>query len=279
MDRYAAIGQPVNHSRSPRIHAMFATAAHHTLTYERIEPAQDEFEAAVALFRAQGGCGLNVTLPFKERAYALADQSSIRARAAGAANTLMFSSKGVFADNTDGAGLVRDLRLNLGVTLKGARILLLGAGGAARGVVGPLLDQEPALLVIANRTAARALQLREALQASGAITPLWLSRCQACGLEEIPKGVFDVVINATSSSLDGSVPNIPPSVFGPHTVAYDMVYAQSTPFIEMAHNLGSLRAVDGLGMLVEQAAESFHLWRGIYPDTAAVLRQLRAESV
>ena len=278
MDRYAVMGYPVTHSRSPQIHALFAKATGQSMSYERIGPSPDEFEAAVARFRSEGGKGMNVTLPFKERAFALADSRSERALSAAAANTLVFREGGIYADNTDGVGLVRDLERNLQCDLRSRSVLLVGAGGAARGVVGPLLEALPACLVIANRTASRAVSLLEQLRRAGGIPADRLALCQACGLERIPAGPYDFVINATSSSLAGEVPALPRAVFGPRTFAYDMMYGKgSTPFLDYARAQGALRTADGLGMLVEQAAESFHLWRGVYPDTAPVLQRLRAE--
>jgi shikimate dehydrogenase len=278
MDRYAVVGHPVSHSRSPRIHALFAEATGQILEYGLLPADLDQFESAVSQFRAEGGKGLNVTLPFKERAFALATSASSRAKAAGAANTLHFKNGDIFADNTDGAGLVRDLTCNLSKNLEGTRILLIGAGGAARGVVQPLLAEHPALLVIANRTPGRAHALREALSESGAIPPEWLDRCKACGFDAIPEGDYDLVINATSSSLSHEAPAIPERVYGPRTLAYDMVYGKGiTPFLEIALASGAGRVADGLGMLVEQAAESFLLWRGVRPETASVLQRLRKE--
>ncbi|MDE1990211.1 MAG: shikimate dehydrogenase [Betaproteobacteria bacterium] len=278
MDRYAVMGHPVAHSRSPQIHALFAHATGQHMVYERIGPDPEGFEEAVARFRAEGGKGLNITLPFKERAYALADRHSGRAQAAGAANTLDFRAGDIYADNTDGVGLVRDLQRNLDCDLQGRSVLLLGAGGAARGVVEPLLAAGAARLVVANRTPARAEVLLGELRQSGAIAPDRMNRCLACGLDAIPRDSYDFVINATSGSLSGEVPRLPDWVFGPRTLAYDMVYGKGcTAFMAFATQRGAARAVDGLGMLVEQAAESFHLWRGVYPDTAPVLQRLRAE--
>jgi shikimate dehydrogenase len=278
MDRYAVMGHPVSHSRSPQIHALFAKATGQLMTYERIDPEPDRFEAAVARFRSEGGKGLNITLPFKERAFALADGLTARASAAGAANTLDFREGQVFADNTDGVGLVRDIVQNQRFMLQQKHILLLGAGGAARGVVLPLLAEQPARLVVANRTAARAFAILSELKASGTITDDLMRRAEACVLEDIPAEPFDVVINATSSSLTGAVPEVPQGVFGPLTLAYDMMYGRGqTPFLRLAQANGASHLADGLGMLVEQAAESFYLWRHVLPATAAVLQQLRAE--
>ncbi|MDE2258807.1 MAG: shikimate dehydrogenase [Betaproteobacteria bacterium] len=279
MDRYAVIGHPVAHSRSPQIHTLFAEATRQDMCYERIGPELDQFEVAVTQFMAEGGKGLNVTLPFKERAFALADVQSARARAAGAANTLTFYKGEIFADNTDGVGLVRDIVQNQHFTLAHRSILLLGAGGAARGVIQLLLAEGPIRLIIANRTAGRALTVLSELRASGVVSEDLLAHCQACGLESISAEHFDVVINATSSSLSGgSTPGVPAEVFGPETLAYDMVYGKGlTPFLALARTHGALLLSDGLGMLVEQAAESFYLWRNVFPHTAPVLQQLRVE--
>ncbi|MDE1941888.1 MAG: shikimate dehydrogenase [Betaproteobacteria bacterium] len=278
MDRYAVMGYPVAHSLSPQIHALFAKATGQPMVYERIGPHPEAFEEAVAQFRSQGGKGLNITLPFKERAYALADRRSARAQAAGAANTLDFRAGDIYADNTDGVGLVRDLERNLGCKLLGRSVLLLGAGGAARGVVEPLLAAGVTRLVVANRTPSRAEILLDQLRHSGGIAPDRMSHCMACGLDGIPQGSYHFIINATSGSLSGEVPALPGWVFGPQALAYDMVYGKgSTPFMTLARDQGVARSVDGLGMLVEQAAESFHLWRGVYPETAPVLQLLRAE--
>ncbi len=278
MDRYAVMGHPVSHSRSPQIHALFAKATGQEMVYERIGPEPDQFEAAVAKFRDEGGKGLNITLPFKERAFALADVQSVRAKAAGAANTLTFRDGRILADNTDGVGLVRDLVQNHCIQLKQKNVLLLGAGGAARGVIVPLLAERPTRLIIANRTPARAFAILEALITSGAVPQEYLQCCQVCGLDAIPGVHFDVVINATSSSLTGAVPEVPEAVFGPGTSAYDMVYGKGlTPFLRLAQARGATFLADGLGMLVEQAAESFYIWRHVFPPTGPVLQQLRTE--
>lgn len=263
-DRYAVIGNPVAHSKSPWIHAEFARATGQDLEYTRIEAPLDGFAPALAAFRAAGGRGANVTLPFKEQAFACCAQTSERARAAGAANTLLLDRAEIRGDNTDGAGLVRDLAQNLGIALAGRRVLLMGAGGAARGVVQPLLEAGVARLIIANRTVSKAQAL--AARFSGP---------SACGYEQLGSAAFDLVINATSAGLSGVLPAIPRSVFAPGALAYEMVYGRDTPFLAFAHAAG-VRAADGLGMLVEQAAESFFLWRGLRPGTRAVLAALRA---
>jgi shikimate dehydrogenase len=264
-DRYAVIGHPVAHSMSPQIHAAFALSTQQDMHYERLLAPLDGFAATVREFRAQGGCGANVTLPFKQEAFALCDALSARARSAGAVNTLHWVGDVLHGDNTDGAGLVQDLACNLGQTLKSARILLLGAGGAARGVLLPLLAEQPAVVVIANRTEARARELA-AMQAGA----------RAATFAGLAGERFDVVINATSASLGGELPPLPEGLFTPGSLAYDMMYGKgATPFMDWAGRHGASRVADGLGMLVEQAAEAFFIWRGVRPDTAPVLAGLR----
>jgi shikimate dehydrogenase len=263
-DRYAVFGHPIAHSKSPLIHAAFARQTGQDMTYEAILAPKDGFAATVAAFVAAGGRGANVTVPFKEEAFRLAGRLSPRAQRAGAVNTLVFDADGSFGDNTDGAGLVADLTRNLHRTLAGGRILLLGAGGAARGVIEPLLDQQPAALVIANRTVNRAQELAQ----------LFGHDVRACGFDALHTP-FDFVINATAASLSGELPPLSPQLFTPDTLAYDMMYGRDTPFLAFARAQGAATA-DGLGMLVEQAAEAFHLWRGVRPDTAPVIASLRA---
>jgi shikimate dehydrogenase len=234
------------------------------MTYEAILAPKDGFEDSVAQFIAAGGRGANVTVPFKEEAFKLANRLSPRAQRAGAVNTLSFDSGDIFGDNTDGAGLVADLTRNLHCALAGKRILLLGAGGAARGVIEPLLEQQPAALVIANRTASRAQELAE----------LFGRGVRAAGFDAAD-APFDLVINATAASLAGELPPLSPAIFTADTLAYDMMYGRDTPFLSFARTHGAATA-DGLGMLVEQAAEAFWLWRGVRPDTAPVIASLRA---
>lgn len=266
-DRYAVIGHPIAHSKSPAIHTAFARQTGQDIVYEAILAPLDGFAAAVAAFRAAGGKGMNVTVPFKLEALALADEPSERARLAGAANTLRFDADGMFADNTDGVGLVRDLAGRLGVVLAGRRVLILGAGGAARGVILPLLEEKPALAAIANRTPEKAAALAARFASFGNLA--------AGGFDDFAGGAFDVVINATSASLGGAGLALPTGLFAPGALAYDMVYGQGeTPFLRAARRLGAARVADGLGMLVEQAAESFFLWRGVRPETAPVLAML-----
>ena len=269
-DRYAVIGHPVAHSRSPRIHALFAAQTGQSLVYERIDATPAEFAAVTRDFFARGGRGLNVTLPHKEAARALCGRLTPRAERAGAVNTLMAEAGGtLLGDNTDGAGLVRDLEVNLGLAVAGRRLLLLGAGGAVRGVLGPLLELGPAEIVIANRTPERALQL--AAEFAGA-API-----RGCGLDT-PGAGFDLIINGTSASLAGELPALPRGVVQPDALCYDMAYGrEDTVFVRWARAQGAARAVMGLGMLVEQAAESFLLWRGVRPETPPVLAALQRE--
>lgn len=266
-DRYAVIGHPVAHSKSPQIHARFAAQTGQDLIYERLLAPLDGFGATVHAFASQGGKGLNVTVPFKLEAHSIATLLTERARAAGAVNTLKFDGAVILGDNTDGVGLVSDILHNAGVGLAGKRVLLLGAGGAARGVILPLLGAHPAELVIANRTRSKAADLAQRFGAKGPILGGDFSGLQ---------GTFDVVVNATSASLSAELPPIAPAVFGAGALAYDMMYGKEpTVFMRFAAQHGAT-VRDGLGMLVEQAAESFFVWRGVRPDTAAVFAELRA---
>ena len=265
-DCYCVIGNPVAHSKSPQIHAAFARDTHADLTYEQCLAPLDGFAATVRVLVAQGYKGANVTVPFKLEAVPLCDALTERAAAAGAVNTLSFQDGRIQGDNTDGAGLVADIVRNAGVPLQGKRVLLLGAGGAARGVLLPLLGEHPRELVIANRTRATADALAERFKEAGPV--------RASGFEEL-EGAFDVIINATSASLADSVPPIPPQAFCTGTLALDMMYGkQPTVFMEFAAKHGA-RVRDGLGMLVEQAAEAFYVWRGVRPATQGILQQLR----
>ena len=273
MDRYAVIGNPIAHSKSPQIHAAFARQTGQELSYEALLAPVDGFAQTVADFRAQGGRGLNVTVPFKLEAFALAERHTPRAQAAGAVNTLAFSTDGVLGDNTDGAGLVRDLSANLDFALAGRRILLLGAGGATRGALLPLLDSRPAHLTIANRTVGKAEALAALFAAHAGDSVL-----DACGFDALAGRRFDLVINATAASLAGELPPLPPGLYAEGALAYDMMYGRDpTRFMRAALADGAARAEDGLGMLVEQAAESFALWRGVRPDSGPVLAALRRQ--
>ncbi len=268
MDAYAVFGHPVRHSLSPRIHAWFADATGQALTYSAIEAPLDDFAGAVRRFLGAGGRGANVTVPFKEEAASLADHCEPRVTRARAANTLRLESDGtISAFNTDGPGLVRDLRHNLGIALADRRVVLVGAGGAAAGVVASLLEECVAELVIGNRTAARAETLAQRFAELGPV--------RACALAELPQA--DVVINATAASLEGALPDLPPHLLGSGMDVYDMMYAsEPTPFLVQAHAAGA-RCADGLGMLVEQAAEAFLIWRDVRPETGTVLRRLRPQ--
>ncbi len=268
-DRYAVIGYPVAHSWSPFIHGLFAKHAQHDISYARIEAAPEQFEREASAFFASGGKGLNVTVPHKQAAAMLARYRTPRAEMAGAVNTLAMQADGLLGDNTDGAGLVRDLTANLGFDLANTRILLLGAGGAARGVLGPILGGAPECVEIANRDAARAVRLAEEFAPLGDL--------RGCGFDEVTlDSTFDLVINATSASLQDAVPPIPRAVIGPATLCYDMAYGKGdTAFTRWAKSVHAGRAESGWGMLVEQAAESFYLWRGVRPDTKPVLEAVK----
>lgn len=264
--RFAVFGNPIAHSRSPQIHEAFAAQRGEQLVYERILAPLDDFAGSVKTFFANGGIGANVTVPFKEEAFALCDQLTPRARLAGAVNTLWQESGALWGDNTDGAGLVTDLRHNLQWPLKDQHILVLGAGGAVRGVLGPLLAEQPAALRIANRTASKARDL--ALLFAGHGVPVFGS-----GLENLT-GPWDLIINASSAGLSGDAPDLPAHLIGPQTRCYDMIYGD-TPFLRWATAHHCQAHADGLGMLIEQAAEAFQRWHGWRPDTAPVMDQMR----
>lgn len=267
-DVYAVIGNPIEHSRSPQIHALFARQTGQDIEYGKILGEDFEHDVQAFFSQPQAG-GLNVTVPFKERAYALCNSLTGRAQAAGAVNTLLNrGTDGLHGDNTDGVGLVTDLGCNQLFAFAGSRVLLLGAGGAARGVVRPLLQQQPASLVIANRTAHKAELLAQDNAAHGTVT--------GCGLGQLAGQVFDLIINATASGLTGEVPAMPADCLADGGWVYDMMYAAApTAFVRWGQANGAARALDGLGMLVEQAAESFYLWRGVRPETSSVITQLR----
>ena len=268
---YAVMGNPVTHSKSPRIHGMFAEQTGQRLQYTAIQVDPGGFEQAVRNFVANGGCGLNVTVPFKTNAWELVDTRTPRAALSGAVNTIEVQAQGLlYGDNTDGVGLVNDIVNNQGGVIARKSVLLLGAGGAARGVLGPLLERGPAELAIANRTEDRAITLARKFSSLGAVT--------GCGFDDLAGRRFDLVINATSASLQGEVPHLPERVLAPGAWCYDLMYAAApTPFMEWAERQGAARISDGLGMLVEQAAESFLLWRKVRPQTAPVIAALRAE--
>lgn len=267
-DRYAVFGNPIGHSKSPAIHACFAAQTGQDLVYEALLAPLDGFAAAIAQFMAAGGKGANVTVPFKEEAFRLAQRRTPRAERAGAVNTLAFGPDGIMGDNTDGAGLTRDIEANLGFPLAGRRVLLLGAGGAARGAIAPLLACRPASLAIANRSAGKAADLAAEFSDLGPI--------RGGGFDDLAGESFDAVINATSASLSGETLPLPAGLFASGGLAYDMMYGKGdTPFLALARRQGAACLADGLGMLVEQAAEAFLLWRGIRPDTAPVMAALR----
>ena len=267
-DRYAVMGHPIAHSKSPFIHRQFAAETGEPVAYDALLVEPGGFRAAVERFRARGGCGLNVTIPFKEEAFALSNRRSGRAERAGAVNTLWFDGVALCGDNTDGVGLVRDLTRNLAVEVKARTVLLLGAGGAARGVIGPLLDEGPERLVIANRTAERAAGLARRFEGQGPVS--------AAPLDALPAGGFDLVVNATAASLAGDLPPLARGTLRAGGVAYDTAYAaRPTPFVEWGAEEGAAVAADGLGMLVEQAAVSFRIWRGREPRTGPVIDALR----
>jgi shikimate dehydrogenase len=271
MDRYVVAGHPVEHSQSPFIHAQFAAATGQAMRYDRLLCPLDGFAARVRGFAADGGRGCNVTVPFKFDAFALAAHHSERAGLAQAANVLCFDTDGWLADNTDGIGLARDIERNAGVTLRGQRVLLIGAGGAAAGALGPLLEAGPAEVVIANRSLgkAQALVERHAMLADKRGTTLTACPLADCG------AAFDVVINATATSLQGAAIPVAATVLRPGGLALDMMYGPAAAgFLDWATQHGA-RSRDGLGMLVEQAAEAFYIWRGVRPDTAPVLTALR----
>ena len=273
MDTYALFGFPVHHSWSPFIHGMFARQSGQDMVYRLQESPPDQFRHDVLdFFLEQGGRGANVTLPHKRAAADLVNELTPRAQRADAVNTIIRRGSELIGDNTDGVGLIRDLRHNLGLRLDKPRVLMLGAGGAARGALGPLLALQPAVLVIANRTADRAQELAAEFEDMGEVSATAFGDLK-------PVAPFDLVMNATSASLKGDVPRIPAGAIGPATACYDMAYGVGeTPFTRWARDHGATVTAQGWGMLVEQAAEAFHLWRGVRPETAPVLEALRARA-
>lgn len=268
-DLYAVIGNPVAHSKSPLIHTGFASQSGQDIQYEAIFAPLDGFVETVGAFRQRSGKGANVTVPFKLEAHALSGRLTERAKAAGAVNTLVFEADGILGDNTDGAGLVRDITVNLSYALNERRVLLMGAGGAARGVIRPLLEHEPAALVIANRTRQKADDLQRLFASLGNVV--------SAAYEDLGGQEFGLVINATSASLQGDLPPLPKGIFASASLAYDMMYGKGlTPFLKFAQQQGAAQLADGIGMLVEQAAESFFLWRGIRPETKPAIEMLRS---
>ena len=268
IDRYGVMGYPVSHSRSPVIHRLFALQTQQNMQYELLQVSPEELETAVREFQRTGGKGLNVTVPHKQEIAKIADLLTDRARKAGAVNTLSFQDSGISGDNTDGIGLLRDLVVNLGLTLEDANILILGAGGATRGIVGPLLEMQPASLRIANRGIEKAEDLVEHFESPRALS--------VCKFSAVPTNdPYDLIINATSAGLKGETPPYPAAAITENTFCYDLSYGLTpTPFSVWAREAGAPRSVMGWGMLVEQAAESFHIWRGVRPDTAPVLKQM-----
>ena len=269
-DQYAVVGNPIAHSKSPIIHRAFAQQTQQALDYTAIELPIDNFESKLRELQQQGYKGVNVTVPFKQAAWEVCDERSPRAEHAGAVNTLTFSDDGkISGDNTDGAGLTRDLVSNHQASIKQSNILILGAGGAVRGVLAPLLALDPTSITIANRSVEKAQQLAEQFGSIGDV--------KACRYEDLGAEQFDLIINGTSAGLTQQVPPIPHQVLGTHSICYDMMYniLAPTAFVEWAQSLGVSSAYDGLGMLVEQAAESFYIWRGVRPDTAEIVQLLR----
>ncbi|AKM05026.1 shikimate dehydrogenase [Burkholderia pyrrocinia] len=270
-DQYAVIGNPIGHTKSPLIHGLFAQETQQDMTYAAIEgPLEPEeaFAETVRAFVVAGGKGMNVTAPFKLKAFAMADELGERAKLAGAVNAMKFDNGRIVAENFDGIGLVRDIEVNLGLPLDGKRVLVLGAGGAVRGALLPFLAARPAELVITNRDLAKARALASQVDACGPLL--------ACGYGDLEAmGRFDLVVNATSASLTGDLPPVPPSVFSTEGAAYELAYGKRlTPFLRLARNAGVRTVADGVGMLVEQAAEAFDWWRGVRPGTRAVIDRL-----
>lgn len=266
-DRYAVFGHPIAQSKSPLIHSMFAEATGQALVYTAIDAPPDGFEAAIDAFRRAGGLGANVTMPFKLQAFDLATDPLLSAQLAGAVNALKFEGDRIYAQNFDGVGLVNDIQRNLGVSLAGKRVLICGAGGATRGAILPIAAEKPAALVVANRTADKAHDLKKAFAAHTSL--------QTGGYEDLAGECFDVVLNATSTGLSQEPLPLPSGVFAPGALAYELVYGKGlTPFLKQAQTARVQQVADGVGMLVEQAAEAFEWWRGVRPDTRAVIDRL-----
>jgi shikimate dehydrogenase len=265
VDHYAVVGNPIAHSLSPQIHTCFAQQTRHKILYEKIEAPLDGFEDRALALRDAGYRGLNVTVPFKLDAAKLANDLTPRARFAGAVNTLKFDGDAILGDNTDGVGFLHDVRNRLRLKLHGCSVLVLGAGGAVRGVLGSILDETPKWVAVANRSHHRAAELAEEFGV------------EAIHFDEIPAEHFDLIVNGTTTGLNHEAPAIDPETFNDCVLAYDLVYAaEPTPFMQLAASSGAKQVADGLGMLIEQAAESFHVWRGVRPDTDPVYRELRA---
>lgn len=270
-DQYAVFGNPITHSKSPEIHSFFAEQCQQNMSYSKACIELDHFNEAVRAFQQQGGKGLNITVPFKLEAYALADSLSQRARQAGAVNTLMLTDDGhIHGDNTDGIGMVNDIVKNHGWSMQAKTILVLGAGGAVRGVLGPMLEQNPERIIIANRTVEKAQQLATAFSQLGTV--------EGIGFGQVPEHGIDMIINGTSASLSGNLPPLPGAIITELTVCYDMMYANKpTAFLAWAQAQGAVKLADGLGMLVGQAAEAFALWRQTRPEVGDLIPLLRAK--
>lgn len=272
-DFYAVIGNPIAHSKSPVIHHAFAELTHQDIQYERVLAPLDDFAGTVQALIAKGFKGANVTVPFKLEAFAMANHLTERAQDAGAVNTLAFTAQGIVGDNTDGVGLVRDITENIGVSLKAKRVLLIGAGGASEGVLHPILAAQPEMLIITNRTLDKALNMVKRVEARDKM--LYVS-VNAYAFDDLAGQQFDVVINATSAGLTDSQLPLPVGIFAPNALAYDMMYGRVTPFMAFAHQSGA-NVFDGLGMLIEQAAEAFYLWRGVRPPTEPVIELFKQQ--
>ncbi len=273
-DFYAVIGNPIEHSKSPVIHHAFAQLTHQDIQYERVLSPLDGFAETVHGLISHGFKGANVTVPFKLEAFAMANRLTERAQDAGAVNTLIFDAEGIIGDNTDGVGLVRDITQNIGVSFAGKRVLLIGAGGASEGVLHPILAAHPHLLIITNRTLDKALNMVKRVEARDEMVFVSVS---AYAFDDLDGQQFDIVINATSAGLSDSQLPLPSGIFAPYALAYDMMYGRITPFMAFAHQHGAT-VFDGLGMLIEQAAEAFSLWRGIRPPTAPVIEMFKQQA-
>jgi len=268
IERYGVMGYPVSHSRSPVIHRLFALQTDQTMQYELLQVSPEQLETAILQFGRTGGKGLNITVPHKSEVVRLVDHLSDQAATAGAANTLSFKNGEIYGDNTDGIGLVRDLTVNLDVAIEDSRILILGAGGATRGIVGSILDQHPASVQVANRSLGKAKMIADIFASSGSIT--------ACQFDAVPVvRPYDLIINATSAGLKGEAPPYPAKAISEQTYCYDLSYGlKPTPFSIWAREAGAAQSVMGWGMLVEQAAESFNIWKGVRPETEPVLKRM-----
>lgn len=271
IDRYAVFGLPIKHSKSPRIHQLFAEQTGQTLEYSSAEVAPEQFAAAAEMFFSHGGKGLNCTVPLKELAWRYADHTTERAELSKAVNTLALQADGTtLGDNTDGVGLVTDLIANHSIALSGIRILIMGAGGASRGIILPILEQSPQALVIANRTVDKAVKLADEFHNKGAIT--------GCGFDDLKNRQFDLILNATSASLSGCLPPLPSGLLAKNGNCYDLAYGnEPTAFVRWGLENHAAKSLDGLGMLVEQAAEAFFIWRGVRPLTQPVIELLNSE--